>query len=224
MPYDIDNANPTDSSKIADFPANERDSRTATEGSLDVEHDYNSGTGEMFHKFGIGDDTDRDTINTWVAGAIWFNDGIETGKVFLEVCTVGSPTETWVTTDLDILDVENQWTKAQVGEYVPLIDGASVASDWGDGNFFELTTTQDFTLANPTLAALGGDEAQSAVYVITQGAGAPWEITFGTMFRGAYGTKPVLSTTVGLVDVIYCTLLPGNTHIAVTALLGVDLS
>lgn len=231
---DINSSNPGASSQISQFPADEQASRLAIESLIENEHSYVAGMAtEMVHKFGVGNDAARDAFSAdWdgVVGAIWFSTQAAkadaTDATLLQVYPGTSPytAADWVTTGLEILEIDNQWLAGQCGEYNALIDGANVASNWTLANSFTLEPTVDFTLDNPTLPNFSNEEYQSAVYVITQDATAtPQVITFGAMFRGAYGTKPVLSTDANAVDVLYCTLLQTG-HIAVSILPGLDLT
>lgn len=230
---DINSSSPGTTSQISQLPADEQASRTAIEALIENEHSYVAGMAtEMVHMFGIGNDAARDALSAdWdgVAGAIWFStQTVKPGggnATLLQVYPGTSPhtPADWVTTSFEMLEIDNQWVAGQCGEYNELVDGANVASDWTEANAFSLTaTTAAFALDNPTLPDKGNVEFESAIYVITQDAGGGNVITFGSLFRGAYGSLPVLSTDADAVDVLYCTLLPTG-HIAVSALIGIVL-
>lgn len=79
---------------------------------------------------------------------------------------------------------------------VALTDGATVATDASLGNVFTLTTTQNFTLSNPTNPTNG----QAAIWIITQDATGSRTLTLGTAFRKSSGIVTTLSTGANAVD------------------------
>ena len=64
---DIDPTNPTDSSIVSQFPANERLSRAAIETNFYLEHLTDVGR----HTFGIGNDAARDAITNLGIVSVW---------------------------------------------------------------------------------------------------------------------------------------------------------
>jgi len=80
-----------------------------------------------------------------------------------------------------------------------LIDGATVATDVSLGSVFTLTTTQIFTLSNPTNSFDGA----KIVWRIKQGGAGSFTITLGADFRVASDINAgviTLSTAVGTID------------------------
>lgn len=96
------------------------------------------------------------------------------------------------------LTATNTWSAGQRGAVVALTAGSTVSIDFATSNNFSLSPTQSFTLANPTNAVAG----QSGVIAITQDGTGSRVISWGTNFKAAGGTKPVLTTTAGAVDYI----------------------
>ena len=94
--------------------------------------------------------------------------------------------------------VTNSWSKAQRGAVVALTAGSTVTPDFSASNNFSLAPVQSFTLANPTNLAAG----QSGIIAITQDATGGRVISWGTYFKAAGGTKPVLSTAANAVDYV----------------------
>lgn len=82
---------------------------------------------------------------------------------------------------------------------VALTDGATVATDAATGDIFTLTTTQNFTMSNPTNPTNG----QIIIYKIKQDGGGGNVITWDSNFRGSTDVPlPVLTTTGDYVDYI----------------------
>lgn len=94
------------------------------------------------------------------------------------------------------LSAANTWTAGQRGAVVALTQGATVTPDFALSNNFSLTANQNFTLANPTNLVAG----QSGMIAVTQDATGGRTIAWGTVFKAAGGTKPVLSTAANAVD------------------------
>lgn len=69
MPFNVDSANPADDSIVSQFPANERASRTQTEGWMNFEHDKVSGR----HRIPAGTTSARDSQSDFVQGSLWVN-------------------------------------------------------------------------------------------------------------------------------------------------------
>ena len=85
------------------------------------------------------------------------------------------------------------------GVVTALVDAATVVTDASIGDQFTLTTTQNFTLANPT----GAVDGQRLEYLIKQGVGGSHIITYDTKFRGSTDTAlPLLTTAAGDVDIL----------------------
>ena len=96
------------------------------------------------------------------------------------------------------LSAANTWTAGQRGAVTVLTAGATVTPDFAVSNNFSLTANQNFTLANPSNLVAG----QSGIVAITQDATGGRVISWGTYFKAAGGTKPVLTTTANAVDYI----------------------
>ncbi len=80
-----------------------------------------------------------------------------------------------------------------------LTDSTSIDTDAQDGSMFTLTTTQNFTLNNPTNAYNG----KKIIYKIKQDSTGSRVITWGSKFRGTVASGlPTLSTTANYVDYI----------------------
>lgn len=95
-----------------------------------------------------------------------------------------------------LLATDETWGAA---DNVTLTDsGGSVAVDLATGINFELTMAGDYALANPTNAS---KNQAGEIYIIQDGAGSRL-LTFGSNWKFAGGSDPVLSTAVGAVDVL----------------------
>lgn len=82
---------------------------------------------------------------------------------------------------------------------VELTDGSTVATDASTGDIFTLTTTQNFTMSNPTNPTNG----QIIIYKIKQDGGGGNVITWDSNFRGSTDVPlPALTTTGDYVDYI----------------------
>ena len=235
-PYDIDSANPGDSSLVSEFPDNERDSRLAIETALEVEHSYASGMSvDMRHKFGVGTTAARDVFATeWVnvVGALWFNTdeivgNVTSAKTVLQVydgtASYGAG-EGWLTVSTETLDVNNEWTAGQFGVWQELTWNVSLDSDWRTGHAFYVdTVTGDFTLENPDLSASASaaPEFQTAIYYLLNDGVGSHTISFGSKFVSSYSFEPALTVAADSIDILMCTLLPlplpsGSEQILVT--------
>lgn len=88
--FDIDASNPQDDDLVSQFPANERASRTAIDGTLEIEHDVASG----HHKLPGGTTAERDAITTWKQYSVWLNE--DSSPVRLQVQIAASAPFSWV--------------------------------------------------------------------------------------------------------------------------------
>ncbi len=88
---------------------------------------------------------------------------------------------------------------ALIEKVIVLTDAATVTTNAALGNTFTLTTSQSFTMANPTNPTNG----QKIIYKIKQGSGGSKIITWDTAFRGSNDiTLPILTTDESYVDYI----------------------
>jgi len=82
---------------------------------------------------------------------------------------------------------------------VALTDAATVAVNAGLGTDFRLTLGGSHALGNPSNAADG----QKIIFQVTQGAGAPWLLTYGTAYEfSASLPQPTLSGAAGRTDIL----------------------
>jgi hypothetical protein len=82
---------------------------------------------------------------------------------------------------------------------VNLTDAPTIAVNASLGNDFRLTVNGNRTMANPSNPANG----QQIVIQITQGAGGPFAITWGSAYDFSVSLpQPVLSTTAGQTDLL----------------------
>lgn len=80
-----------------------------------------------------------------------------------------------------------------------LSDSSTVVTNATLGNLFTLTTSQNFTMSNPT----GGLNGQKIIYKIKQDATGSRIVTWDSKFRGSNDLPlPVLTTTAGYVDYV----------------------
>lgn len=81
-----------------------------------------------------------------------------------------------------------------------LTDQASIAWNTALGAFATLTIGGNRTLANPTNLTAGASYALK----ITQDGTGSRTLAYGSAFKWAGGSVPVLSTAIGAVDVLTC--------------------
>lgn len=97
-------------------------------------------------------------------------------------------------------------------DYVTLNDsGGNIAVDMSTGFNFAMTMDGDYTLSNPTNTKNG----QSGCIVLTQDGTGNQTLAYGSNWKFAGGTDPVLSTAAGAVDVLFyqvisSTVIVGN--------------
>lgn len=112
------------------------------------------------------------------------------------------------------LDVVQDWTAAQSGEVTTLTDAASIALDLSLSNNFVVTLTDNRTLANPTNKVVG----QSGLIKVIQDAGGTNTLAYGTDYKFAGGTAPVLTVTGDAVDTL-AYYVASSTEILISAAL-----
>lgn len=84
-----------------------------------------------------------------------------------------------------------------LGKRFNLTSGANISVDASLGNIATLTLTNNAQLNNPT----NPTDWQGLIFIITQGAGAPWTLTFDTLYNfGDTLPLPVLSSVAADVD------------------------
>lgn len=144
-------------------------------------------------------------VLTSVAPSVWTSMGATVSAMaqsFAAVATTGSYNDLVDTPTIPAagasLSAANTWTAGQRGAVTALAAGATVTPDFAASNNFSLTANQNFTLANPTNLVAG----QSGIIAITQDATGSRVISWGSYFKAAGGTKPVLTTTASAVDYI----------------------
>lgn len=94
-------------------------------------------------------------------------------------------------------------TTVQTGAVAPtvvnLVDAATIAVDASLGNDFRLTLGGNRSMGNPSNPVSG----QQIIFQITQGAGAPYTLTWGSAYEFSNGLPaPILSPTTGQTDVL----------------------
>jgi hypothetical protein len=81
---------------------------------------------------------------------------------------------------------------------VLLVDAPVIAVNAALGNDFRVTILGDRTVANPT----GGVDGQRITFQVTQGAGAPFRLTWSSAYKFGVAGLPTLSEAGGRTDVI----------------------
>lgn len=154
-----------------------------------------SQTGELH--LAIELEATRDADGDYIAGSCSITTDTVTGE---KVLTYYDGTS-WHTVLDPFLNNSNDWVNGQIYTPKALSAGASIASDWRDGNVFTVTLDQDSTLADPTLTGL---TSKSAVryYIITQDSTAR-TLSFGGLF---IGDNKTISSVVDSVNVYECVL------------------
>jgi hypothetical protein len=104
----------------------------------------------------------------------------------------------YVLANLAQLGTAQSFSAAQRGTISALTDGATITPDFSVANNFSLTIGGNRTLANPSNLTAG----QSGVIVITQDGTGSRTLAFGSYWKFATGTAPVLTITASAVDVL----------------------
>lgn len=94
-----------------------------------------------------------------------------------------------------VLVTDDTWA---AGDYVALTPGTNVALDLSSGINFTLAMGGNYTLDNPTNTKNG----QAGEIIITQDGTGSRTLAYGTNWKFAGGSDPVLSTAAGAVDVL----------------------
>jgi hypothetical protein len=81
---------------------------------------------------------------------------------------------------------------------VLLSDAATIGVNASLGNDFRVTIKGDRTIANPT----GGVDGQRITFHVTQGAGAPFTLSWGSQYKFGAAGGPTLSASAGNTDVL----------------------
>ena len=143
--------------------------------------------------------TNADTRNTDDRTA----SGLRTSSTVVVVSAATAPTsgQTLVASSTTVaawatpvkIDTAQTFTASQRVASVGLSDGASIATDAALGNVFTVSITDDRTLADPTNLVSGG----TYIWVVTQGAGAPNTLAFGSLFKfdDTLGTPSLAAAT-----------------------------
>ncbi len=98
------------------------------------------------------------------------------------------------------LDVTQQWVKGQHGHVTPLVQSGGVLTpDMAESNNFSVTLAGNWTLANPANLEPG----QSGAIVVTQDATGSRALAFGSHYKFAGGTPPILTSAPGAIDHLY---------------------
>ncbi len=97
------------------------------------------------------------------------------------------------------------------GATVALTDGATITPDFAAGLNFSVTLAGDRTLANPTNATKVG---QSGFIRIAQDGTGTRTLSYGSNWKFAGGTAPVLTTTASKVDVLFYQVTASNEIVA----------
>lgn len=100
--------------------------------------------------------------------------------------------------------------------YVGVTYASSVALDFTTGYNFSIALTGNLVLANPTNTKVG----QSGLIVLTQDTTGGRTTTFGSSWKFAYGTAPVLDTVASRYNILSYSVIASN-FILVSAFAGV---
>ena len=111
-----------------------------------------------------------------------------------------------------VLSTDQVWDAMAV---VGLTDGANIALTLSSGFDFSVTLAGNQTLDNPTAVKVG----QRGRIMITQDGTGTRTLAYGTYYKFAAGTAPVLTTTAGAIDVLYYDCISA-TQILVSPVLG----
>jgi hypothetical protein len=179
-----------------------RTNNDAIEAAISAEHTFASGGNQDGrHVFMRDTQANIAAVSTFVDGA---------AAIATDVCT--DPVWTyfdgsdWFHALEPYLANANDWAAGQYCTQKALTSGANVSSDWSDSNIFTLTLAHNAEIDNPT----NQPAAKSGVwyYIVTQGAGTAYTLTFGTHFANP---EPTVDPVLGSVSVFQCTLLSSST-------------
>ena len=120
-------------------------------------------------------------------------------------------------TDYAGISTAQSFTAGQRGAVSALTDGATITPNFALANNFSLTIGGNQTLANPTNLVAG----QSGVILITQDGTGSRTLAYGSNWKFAGGTAPVLTTTPAAVDALVYYV---NSSSAITASLINNIS
>jgi hypothetical protein len=120
-------------------------------------------------------------------------------------------------TDYAGISTAQSFTAGQRGAVSVLTDGATITPNFALANNFSLTIGGNQTLANPTNLVAG----QSGVILITQDGTGSRTLAYGSNWKFAGGTAPVLTTTPAAVDALVYYV---NSSSAITASLINNIS
>lgn len=98
------------------------------------------------------------------------------------------------------LAMQQSYTKSQSVVPVALADGPTIAIDASLSNVFRITLGGNRTLANPTNLTDG----QTLIFFVYQDATGNRNLSYGSAYKWAGGSAPVLSTAANARDVISC--------------------
>lgn len=147
------------------------------------------------------------TANSWSAAQTFVDgmlklSGATSGASTLKAPAVASTyvhTLPAATGTLPILELAQTFTKTQTAAVTALTStGASIAVDLSLSNNFSHTMTENTTLAAPSNAVAG----TSGQIAFTQHASAAKTLAFNSVWVSTDGSTPVISTTVGAVNVL----------------------
>lgn len=215
MPFDFDELNPIDTFLIPAYPNNERNHRAAVKDMLEIEHD----TAEGRHKFGIGDDTARDAITTWVVGSTWYSTqgGID---VFQQVVISVGPV-VWHNVDArgggldsdldDVAHINEQslYTVTQWSDFITITPSAggpgdlvAVDCDLSPAQF--VTIVDDTEISNP-INILGTANSTTIMLELLMNGTPGHLVTFASNYRSPGGLAPSIDTAANARTLLFIT-------------------
>ena len=180
-----------------------------------------AGTGDLLAASNLSDVADATTARANLGAEIGVN--VQAYDAVLQgIATAGSvaiaylpeaTTAQWRANTADkVLSTDQVWDAMAV---VGLTDGANIALTLSSGFDFSVTLAGNQTLDNPTAVKVG----QRGRIMITQDATGTRTLAYGTYYKFAAGTAPVLTTTAGAIDVLYYDCISA-TQILVSPVLG----
>ena len=180
-----------------------------------------AGTGDLLAANNLSDVADATTARANLGAEIGVN--VQAYDAVLQgIATAGSvaiaylpeaTTAQWRANTADkVLSTDQVWDAMAV---VGLTDGANIALTLSSGFDFSVTLAGNQTLDNPTAVKVG----QRGRIMITQDGTGTRTLAYGTYYKFAAGTAPVLTTTAGAIDVLYYDCISA-TQILVSPVLG----
>lgn len=187
----------------------------ALETALDLIHYFATGGSQTgLDKSMSGSSGTRDsTISSPALGNHWLNTSNLSSHGFLVLQRYDG--SDWIDVGpyslVPYLDDANVWTGANVETYEALTEAAGGPGntwDWAlnDSTAWKGTLSDDTILNNPSGSLLAADRCGHVTVQVTQDAGTPYALTFGTNLLPSFSVQPAVNQTLGSISFVHMTL------------------